>query len=146
MVSTSRAKMSPSAYLIDRAGQRSYVNAEGGRSLGTLSATRRLANRVSLCSELSAARRSLRRSVLLSEFSAYLALSGTRRFANRVTLSPELSAARRSLLLRSALSGFQPYITLVRSLQSCSLGLTAPLQTRGNSLRNGRMERSVKLP
>ena len=69
-----------------------------------LSATRRLANRVSLCSQLSAARRSLRRSVLLSEFAAYLALSATLRFANRVSLSSELSAARRSLLLRSLAS------------------------------------------
>ena len=69
-----------------------------------LSATRRLANRVSLCSELSAARRSLRRSVLLSEFAAYLGLSATRRFANRVSLSSELSAARRSRLLRSLAS------------------------------------------
>ena len=50
-----------------------------------LSATRHLANRVSLCSELSAARHSPRRSVLLSEFAAYLALSATRRFANRVS-------------------------------------------------------------
>ena len=55
-----------------------------------LSATRRFANRVSLSSELSAARRSLRRSVLPSEFAAYLALSATRRFANRVSLSSEL--------------------------------------------------------
>ena len=69
-----------------------------------LSATRRLANRVSLCSQLSAARRSLRRSVLPSEFAAYLALSATRGFANRVSLSSELSAARRSLLLRSLAS------------------------------------------
>ena len=69
-----------------------------------LSATQRLANRVSLCSELSAARRSLRRSVLPSECAAYLALSATRRFANRVSLSSELSAARRSLLLLSLAS------------------------------------------
>ena len=69
-----------------------------------LSATRRLANRVSLCSELSAARRSLRRSVLPSEFAAFLALSATQRFANRVSLSSEFSAARRSLLLRSLAS------------------------------------------
>ena len=70
-----------------------------------LSATRRLANRVSLCSELSAARRSLRRSVLMSEIcSIPIALSATRRFANRVSLSSELSAARRSLLLRSLAS------------------------------------------
>ena len=54
-----------------------------------LSATRRLANRVSLCSELSAARRSLRRSVLQSVFAAYLALSATRRLANRISHPPE---------------------------------------------------------
>ena len=63
-----------------------------------------MSNRVSLCSELSAARRTLRRYVLPSEFAAYLALSATRRFANRVSLSSELSAARRSLLLRSLAS------------------------------------------
>ena len=68
-----------------------------------LSATRRLANRVSLCSELSSARRSLRRSVLPSEFAACLALTATRRF-HRVSLSSELSAARRSLVLRSLAS------------------------------------------
>ena len=66
-----------------------------------LSATRRLANRVSLCSELSAARRSL----WLSEIcSIPIALSATRRSAKRVSLSSELSAARRSLLLRSLAS------------------------------------------
>ena len=63
-----------------------------------------MSNRVSPYSELSAARRSLRHSVLPSEFAAYLALSATRRFANRVSLSSELSAARRSLLLRSLAS------------------------------------------
>ena len=66
-----------------------------------LSATRRLANRVSLRSELSAARRSL---FSCLKFAAYLALSATRRFANRVSVSSELSAARQSLLLRSLAS------------------------------------------
>ena len=85
-----------------------------------LSATRRLANRVSLCSELSAARRSLPRSVLPSEFAAYLALSATRgfirhtarRLANRVSLCSELSAARRSLRRSVLPSEFAAYLAL----------------------------------
>ena len=102
------------------------VSHDGSKpSLGyiALSATRRLANRVSLCSELSAARRSLRRSVLMSEFAAYLAISATRRFANRVSLSSELSAARRSLLLQGCHKlGFYPSSRIFNTCQSYSDG------------------------